>query len=77
MTDYRIGMRAELHPATDAWMQGDRYGDIVSVSKRARSFLDPYDPRNGHTFRIHMDRSGRTLRVSERNIARIFRTESL
>lgn len=73
MTDYRIGMRAELHPATDAWMRGDRYGDIVSVSKRARSYMDPQDPRNGHTFRIHMDRSGKTLTVSEGNIARVFR----
>jgi len=72
MTDYRIGMRAELHPATDAWMRGDRYGEIMSVSKRSRSFLDPRDPRNGHTFRVKMDRSGRTLRVSEGNIARIF-----
>jgi len=74
-TDSRIGMRAELHPATDAWMRGDRYGDIVSVSKRSRSFLDPRDPRNGHTFRIRMDRSGRTLTVSEGNIFRVFRAD--
>lgn len=73
MKDYRIGMRAELHPATDAWMRGDRYGDIVSISKRARSYIDPQDPRNGHTFRVKMDRSGKTLTVSEGNIARIFR----
>ena len=73
MTDYRVGMRAELHPGTDAWMRGDRYGDIVSVSRRSRSYLDPSDPRNGHTFRVRMDRSGRTLTVSERNIARIFK----
>ena len=70
MTDYRIGKRVELHPATDAWMMGDRYGEIVGVSKRARSFLDPRDPRNGHTFRVKMDRSGKVLRVSEGNIAR-------
>ena len=61
MADYRIGMRAELHPATDAWMRGDRYGDIVLVSK------------DGQTFRIRMDRSGKTLTVSERNLARVFR----
>lgn len=72
MADPRIGKRAELHPATDAWMSGDRYGDIVAVSKRARSYLDPRDPRNGHTFTIHMDKSGRRLRVSEGNIARVF-----
>ncbi len=71
-TDYRIGMRAELHPVTDAWMMGDRYGDIVAVSKRARSYVDPSDPRNGHIFTIHMDLSGRKLRVAEGNIGRIF-----
>lgn len=72
MKDTRIGMRAELHPATDAWMRGDRFGEILSVSKHARSLIDPKDPRNGHIFLIKMDRSGRTLRVSEGNIARIF-----
>lgn len=71
--DYRIGMRAELHPATDAWMRGDRYGDIVSVSKRVRSYPDPDDPRNGHIFRIRMDKSGEVITASEGNIARIFR----
>jgi len=75
MTDYRIGMRAELHPATDAWMRGDRYGDIVAVSKKSRSYLDPSDSRNGHTFRIRMDRSGKTLTVSEGNITRVFRND--
>ena len=70
--DSRVGMRAELHPATDAWMRGDRYGDIVSVSKRSRSFIDPRDPRNGHTFKVRMDRSGKLLTVSEGNIAQIF-----
>lgn len=74
--DFRIGMRAELHPATDAWMRGDRYGEIVAVSKRVRTFLDPRDPRNGHTFTIKMDKSGRKLRVSEGNIARIFRGDN-
>jgi hypothetical protein len=68
MTDYRIGKRCELHPATDAWMRGDRFGTIVSVSKRSSSYLDPRDPRNGRTFRVAMDVSGRTLRVSEGNL---------
>lgn len=72
MKDSRIGKRAELHPGTDAWMRGDRFGEIIGVSKTARSFIDPRDPRNGHTFRIKMDRSGRTLRVSEGNISRVF-----
>lgn len=68
MADYRIGKRVQLHPATDAWMMGDRFGTIVSVSRRSRSYLDPRDPRNGRSFRVKMDRSARTLRVSESNI---------
>ena len=43
INDPRIGKRVQLHPATDTWMRGDRYGVIVSVSRKARSFLDPRD----------------------------------
>jgi hypothetical protein len=25
------GMRVELHPATDRWMMGDRFGEIVAL----------------------------------------------
>lgn len=28
-----IGMRVESHPATDAWISGDRYGEIVKVTR--------------------------------------------
>lgn len=27
------GARVQLHPATDAWMRGDRYGEISSVGR--------------------------------------------
>lgn len=27
----RDRMRVELHPATDHWMKGDRFGEIVSM----------------------------------------------
>ena len=69
MTDSRIGKRAELHPATDSWMRGDRYGEIVSVSKAARSFIDPRDPRNGHTFRIKMDKTADQVHAVVTHIA--------
>lgn len=72
MTDPRIGKRAQLHPATDRWMMGDRYGVIVSVSKRSRSYLDPRDPRNGQTFTVLMDKSGKRIRVAEGNISEVF-----
>ena len=46
----QVGRRVKIHPATDAWMQGDRYGEVVKVgrdlvhvrcdtSKRVRKFL--------------------------------------
>ena len=40
------GRRVELHPATDAWMMGDRYGEVVDVG---RKYLW-----------VKMDRSGKT-----------------
>jgi len=53
------GMRAELHPATDAWMFGDRYGEIVKVGRTL--------------VHIKMDRSGRTLKVAPRYVGEIFK----
>ena len=70
--DPRIGKRVELHPATDQWMMGDRYGTIVGISTKSHSYLDPKDSRNGHTFRIKMDKSQKTLRVYEGHILSVF-----
>jgi hypothetical protein len=30
---YKLGQRIKIHPATDAWMQGDRYGVVVKVGR--------------------------------------------
>lgn len=72
MKDIRIGKRAQLHPATDRWMRGDKYGTIVAVSTRDRHYLDPRDPRNGRTFTLLMDRSRQKIRVSEGNLLEVF-----
>jgi hypothetical protein len=48
------GSRVELHPATDAWMAGDRFGCIVRCGRRL--------------VHVKMDRSGRTLKVAPRHI---------
>lgn len=53
-----VGRRAQLAPHTDAWMRGDRYGDIVGATKTH--------------LRVKMDKSGRTLRIARSNIADIF-----
>lgn len=31
--EFRIGMRVEMHPATDLWMMGARFGDVVKVGR--------------------------------------------
>ena len=69
--DPRCGHVVQLHPATSAWMAGDRYGTVVKVSTALRSFLDPRDPRNGRVFKVKMHRSGRTLTVAEGNIGEV------
>jgi hypothetical protein len=52
--------RIELHPATDRWMMGDRYGDVL------RSFK-----RKGQTVhRVKLDKSGKTVSVPEDLIGR-------
>lgn len=56
-TAYRIGQRVELHPGTDAWAMGDRFGDIVKVGKRR--------------LWIKMDRSGKIRKMVPLNIGRI------
>lgn len=44
------GDRVELHPATDAWMQGDRYGTVERITRDQEKVV------------VLMDKSGRTLR---------------
>ena len=51
---YGIGDRVELHPATDAWMRGDRFGQITKIGSKF--------------YHVLMDRSRRILRVPPRNL---------
>lgn len=55
--NFRIGDRVQLHPATDTWMRGDRYGTIVSI-------------RNS-ILRVHMDISRKDIAVTPNNILEI------
>jgi len=43
------GTRVECHPGTDAWMQGDRYGEVKT--QNASGMVT-----------VEMDKSGRKLR---------------
>lgn len=49
--------RVELHPGTDAWMRGDRFGTVTGVTKTY--------------VWIVLDRSGQKLKVRPEDIARV------
>lgn len=46
-----IGTRVELHPSTDLWMRGARYGVIVGVT------------RHPSFFRVKLDKLAKPVRV--------------
>lgn len=31
---FTVGTRVQMHPATDLWMRGARYGDVVKVGRK-------------------------------------------
>ncbi len=55
---FDAGQRVQLHPGTDAWMQGDRYGEVVRT-QRNRLVV------------VKMDRSGRNLRCPPELLTKI------
>lgn len=58
MIKLEAGTRVELHPATDAWMRGDRYGVVALFNCRRRRH------KNGTTYvpvMVRMDKSNRLL----------------
>jgi len=58
-------LACQLHPATDLWMQGDRYGTVLrSTNVRA--------PLGDERYRVRMDKSNRVVTVHVRNIVEFF-----
>jgi hypothetical protein len=51
---YGVGDRVELHPATDLWMRGARYGVVVGVS------LTPKD-----RVRVKLDKAGKVTGTAD------------
>jgi hypothetical protein len=49
-----VGGRVEAHPATDAWMSGDRYGTITKIGRKY--------------VHVQMDRSNRVRKFSFDNV---------
>lgn len=60
LDSFKPGMRVELHPGTDQWMSGDRYGEVRKVT---RSYVH-----------LRMDVSGRVIRAMPGNIGAILET---
>lgn len=52
------GVRVELHPATDAWMQGDRFGTVTCELP-------------GDTVRVKLDISQRSVTCNREDIGKI------
>ena len=56
------GTRVQLHPATDRWMMGDRYGEIMSAY--VTEHLDTVTGKwvtDEKRYRVKLDRSGKTI----------------
>ena len=51
---FYVGQRVSMHPATDAFMMGDRYGDVVKIGKSK--------------IHVKMNRSGKTRLVNPKNL---------
>lgn len=54
METIAVGDRVELHPATDRWMRGDRFGEVVKLGRRY--------------VHVKLDRSGDTRRFAPENV---------
>lgn len=49
VNECKAGERVQMHPATDAWMRGDRFGEIVKFKDGVAT--------------VKLDKSGKTVRV--------------
>ena len=58
------GDRVALHPATDHWMRGDRFGTIHGFGRRAE-FVDTFTGEKEwvRTVLVDLDKSGKRVRL--------------
>jgi hypothetical protein len=54
VSDFRVDQRVQLHPATDLWMRGARYGTVRKVGRKL--------------VHVHVDALNRVLRFDPRNL---------
>lgn len=63
---FSVGDRVALHPATDAWMQGDKYGEVVGFARGKRDSMG----RIRKLVQVKLD-SGRTRNFAAANILEV------
>jgi len=61
-TMFKAGDRVELHPATDRWMMGDRFGTVIG-KKRPRS-----GPIGFLAIKVKLDKSGKVIAFHPANL---------
>lgn len=57
LSEFKVGDRVQLHPVTDAWMRGDRYGTVTAIGRYSVS--------------VKLDKSGATRRIAPQLILEI------
>ena len=57
LEQFTVGDRVELHPATDRWMRGDRFGEVVKLGR--------------HYVHVKLDVSGQTRQFAPENVVRL------
>lgn len=55
LRDFRVGDRVELHPATDMWMRGARYGEVKRIGRKLLT--------------VRLDATGKNVRIAPENIS--------
>ena len=58
VAQFKVADRVQLHPATDRWMMGDRYGTVIKLGRKH--------------LHVKLDRSGKTIRIAPANIYDIY-----
>ncbi len=55
--DFHTGSRVQLHPATDLWMSGARYGNVAHVGRKLLHILLD----NNKTVKVSPDNIGEII----------------
>jgi hypothetical protein len=61
-----MNTRVQIPAYTDAWMRGDRYGEIVKITKHSERYVGVESSRkiteNYELAHVRLDKSGKTMK---------------